>query len=73
MARYGKKASEKVGEGDARAQERKAQERTLRQEGEEPETGDCHWVVTGASCRRQGAAQKVFLEEEVAPSRSSLF
>src|SRR6476660_8292106 len=52
-------------EGDARAQARHAEERALRQEGEEPQAGDCDRVVRGAARRRQGAEEEVELEEEV--------
>jgi hypothetical protein len=38
----------------------------IRQEGYEQETGDRDWTVAGSEGRSQGAAQEVFIEEEVA-------
>ena len=58
MARYGTEAQQKVKRAMHEAQARHAEERPLRQEGEEPQAGDRHRLVGGAPRRREGAAQK---------------
>ena len=44
--------------GDARDEARQAPQRALRQEGQEPQTGDRDWFVGGTSHRRKGATQE---------------
>jgi hypothetical protein len=46
-------------ESDARAEERNAQVRALRQEGQEPEAGDRDRTVGGSTRRRKGSCEKV--------------
>ena len=69
-SRHGEIWQEGIAEGQesaARAKTRHAEKRPVRQEGEEPQAGDCHRAVRGASRRRQGAREeKVEQELEVA-------
>ena len=55
-------------ESDARTQARQAAVGPVRQEGQEPETGDRHRTLGGASRRRQGAGARLALEQ-LAPPR----
>jgi hypothetical protein len=50
-------------EGDARTEEGNAEERLLRQEGDEQEAGDRDWTVRGAARGREGAVEEVVIEE----------
>src|SRR6185437_5628982 len=42
---------------DARTEARHASQRALRQESDEPQAGDCDWIVRGAPRRRKNSAQ----------------
>src|SRR5882757_1740863 len=48
------------GEGDEGAQERHAEERPLRKEGEEPQASNCHWTLRGPSGRQEGAEKEEY-------------
>jgi len=67
MAKYGKKASEKVKRAMHERKKGKLKSGRIGQEGEKPQTGDCDWVVGGPARGSQSAPQEVCVEEEVAP------
>jgi len=65
MARYGKKAQSKV-EKTMRAQTRNLAQRTVGQEGDQPQAGDRDRPVGSAPRRRQGAeAEILFIVEGI--------
>jgi hypothetical protein len=54
-----KKSIAESEEGDARTETWHAAERSIREEGDQPEAGDCHRFVGSPARRRQGAPQEV--------------
>ena len=71
MARYGKKAQDKVEKAMHERKRGTLKSRAVGQEGHQPEAGDCHRPLRGAPRRRQGPAQEGLLEEEVTINRES--
>ncbi len=52
-------------ENNARTKEGDPEERTVRQESEEPQTGDRDRTGAGSTRRRQGAAQAIFVKTKI--------
>ncbi len=59
MAKYGKKAQQKVKRAMHERKTRNLEERAVRQKGDEPKTSDCDRPFRGSSRRRQGSAQEI--------------
>jgi hypothetical protein len=57
------KGTAKSQEGDARAQKRHFEERSLGKNGQEPQASDRHRALGSSTCRRESAAAKI--EKEI--------
>src|SRR6266403_4585816 len=60
-------------EGYGGTEERNLEERQVKEEGHEPETGDCHRTVRGAPCGREGAEKESVFQEEGVVQKENVY